>query len=172
MRWQLVAEWAGFQLVWLASALGAARGHAAPGILASALFVAAMLTAKRWAAAECLTILTSGVVGLMAESALVATGLVRFAAPWPDALLAPAWMVALWMAFGATLATFASLLGKRFVAKACIIGSITGPLAYAAGAKVGAIEIVGSAPLAYLAIALIWAIALPSLLVLRQKSTQ
>lgn len=168
-RWRPVAEWVGFQLVWLACALGAAEGRTTPGVVAAAVFVGAVLAAKKWAPAECLTILASGIMGLVAESALLSTGLVRFAAPWPHAQLAPAWMVTLWLSFGATLTTFATLLGHRFIAKAAVIGFVAGPLAYWAGARLGAIEIAGSWGPTYLAISVMWAVALPSLLMLRAR---
>ena len=168
-RWRQIAEWLGFQLVWLACALGAAQGRNAPGMIAAALFIGAVLAIKERPWSECLAILASGAVGLVAESVLVSIGLVRFAAPWPNPQLAPGWIVALWFAFGATLSTVASLLGHHLVVKASLIGLVAGPLAYWAGARLGALEITGSAPLTYLAIALIWAIALPSLLIFRQR---
>ena len=169
MRWRLIAEWVGFQLVWLMCALGAAQGWNAPGMIAAAMFIVAVLAMKGWPSSEYLPILASGAVGLVAESTLVSTELVRFAAPWPSPQLAPAWIVALWLAFGATLSTMASLLGQYLVIKASVIGFVAGPLAYWAGARLGAIELTGPAPLTYLAIALIWAVALPSLLIFRLR---
>ena len=169
MRWRPIAEWVGFQLVWLMCALGAAQGWNAPGVIAAALFIGVLLAKKGRSLSECVTILASGAVGLIAESALMAAELVRFAAPWPSLQLAPAWIVALWLAFGATLSTIASLLGYYIVIKAGVIGFVTGPLAYWAGARLGALEIADSAPLTYLAIGLIWAVALPFLLIFRQR---
>ena len=168
-RWRPIAEWAGFQVVWLACALGAAHGRNAPGVLAAALFIGAVQVTNRSRASEVLTILACGAAGLVTESALMATELIRFAAPWPSAQLAPAWIVALWLAFGATMPAMASLLGHRLGIKASITGFVAGPLAYWAGERLGALEIVGSAPLTYLAIALIWAVVLPSLLVFRKR---
>lgn len=167
MRWQRVTEWAGFQLVWFACALGAAQGRTLPGVLAASVFLAAVLGGKHWNRAECLTVVASGALGLIVETALVASGLVRFAAPWPHPDLSPAWMVALWMAFGATLTALASLLGQPLIAKAGVAGCIAGPLAYWAGAKAGALEISGAASLTYVVIAALWALALPGLMLLR-----
>ena len=172
MRWRPIAEWAGFQLVWLTCALGAAQGWNAPGVIAAGLFIGAALAMKRSPSSECIAILASGAVGFIAESALMVAELVRFAAPWPSSQLAPAWIVALWLAFGVTLPTMASLLGHSLVIKAGIVGFVAGPLAYWAGARLGALEMTGSAPLTYLAIALIWAVALPSLLIFRQRMRQ
>jgi Protein of unknown function (DUF2878) len=168
MRWRPIAEWIGFQLVWLTCAIGAAHGRNAPGVIAAALFIGAFLAMKEWSLSEIVTILASGVLGLLAESALASMELVRFAAPWPSPQLAPAWIVALWLSFGATLTTLGSLLGHQLVIKAGVVGFIAGPLAYWAGARLGALAIAGSPPFTYLAIALIWAVALPSLLRFRQ----
>ena len=131
-----------------------------------------MQATHRSRASEALTILACGAAGLVAESALVATELIRFAAPWPSPQLAPAWIVALWLAFGAKMPAMASLLGHHLGIKASITGFVAGPLAYWAGERLGALEIVGPAPLTYLAIALTWAVALPSLLMLQQRVLQ
>ena len=165
MNWRSIGEWLGFQLVWFTSALGAAHGRAAPGVLAAAAFIASVLVLNRTAVKPAgIAIIASGLVGFVAESALASGGLVRFAAPWPNSLLAPAWIVALWLAFGATLPTIASWFGSRLVSKAFVAGAIAGPLAYWAGERLGALEIAGAPALTYLAISLIWAIALPALL--------
>ena len=169
VRWQPLAEWAGFQVVWFVCALGAAQGRNLPGAVAATLFIGAVLATTRSPAREGIAILSSGVVGLIAESALVATEFVRFAAPWPSQSLAPAWIVALWLAFGATLSAMASLLGRSFFVKASITGFLAGPLAYWGGERLGALAIVAAAPLAYLTIGLIWAVALPALLLFRLR---
>lgn len=169
MCWRSLAEWFGFQLVWLMCALGAAEGRTAPGCVAAAIFVCAVLASKRWSSSECLIILASGVAGLLVESLFVTMGMIRFAAPWPNLHLAPAWIVALWCAFGATLTTLASWLGDRFVIKAMSVAFVAGPLTYWAGERLAALEIVGSAPLTYLAIALIWAMTLLILLTVRRR---
>ena len=170
MRWRPLAEWIGFQLVWLICAVGASKGYTAPGVLAASVFVGAVLAMKRWSPSECLVIITSGIAGLIVESGLVLTEVIRFATPWPSPYFVPAWIIALWVAFGATLSTLASWIGHRFIiAKAGIIGFIAGPLAYWAGERLSALEIVGSVPRTYLAIALIWAVALPILLICRRR---
>ncbi len=169
MRWRPIADWVGFQLVWLICALGAAQGRNAPGVIAAGLFITVLLAMKGWSLPECFTILGSGAVGLVVESALTTTDLVRFAAPWPSSQLAPAWIVALWLAFGATLSATAALIGNHLIVKASIIGFVAGPLAYWTGERLTALEIVGPAPLTYLTMGLIWAVTFPSLLSLRQR---
>lgn len=168
MPWRQIAEWLGFQCVWIVCALSAAQGRNLPGIAAAALYIGLVLAQRRPARADLLAITASGLAGLAAESLLAATGLVRFSAPWPSASFAPAWMVALWLAFGATLSIMRAWLGERFRLKAAIFGAIGGPLAYWAGARLGALEVSGGAT-AYLAIAAMWALALPALLALTER---
>lgn len=169
MSWRLVSEWAGFQAVWLACALGAAQGRNAPGVIAAALFVAAVHATRRWSRADCVPLLASGIAGAFCESILVALGLISFSAPWPSPQLAPAWIVALWVAFGATLPALAAALGRHPTIKGAVLGLCCGPLAYWAGSRLGALDIRAPAATAYLATAVIWSIALPSLIAVRQR---
>jgi len=173
MTWPIAAQLAGFQLVWLACALGAASGRSAPGIAAAAAFLAVRLALDRRAldrraldrrlGATGLAALAGAALGFVAESVLVSIGLVRYAAPWPSAQLAPAWIVALWLAFGATLPIKARLLHGRPLA-AALLGALLAPLSYAAGARLAALETAAPHWPAYAAIALLWALALPLLI--------
>lgn len=164
MRLFLLAELAGFQVVWWACALGAAHGHSAPGIIAAGVFIALLLVLRRGSAQTWLPIIAAGVVGLVAESLLVAHGHVRYAAAWPSEHWAPAWIVALWMSFGATVATMRRLLARHTYPSAALLGTIVGPLTYWAGANVGALRLADAAAASLLATALVWGIAMPLLL--------
>jgi hypothetical protein len=168
MPWRDIAEWLGFQLVWLVCALGAQRGLNWPGIAAAAVFTAA-LGLKRWPRTDLVAVAASGVLGLIVESGFAASGLIRYAAPWPVTTLAPAWIIALWIAFGATLGGVRQLLGPQWRVRAALTGLVGGPFSYWAAARLGALEIVAAPWAAYLAIALIWGIALPLLLSVRQR---
>jgi len=169
MTWRPVAEWIGFQVVWLACALGAARGLDAPGVAAAAVFVLAVLWGRGWARAEIGAIAASGAFGAIAESLMATSGLVAYAASPPGALLAPLWMIALWLAFGGTLPALDSLVGSPLSLRAVLLGGLGGPLAYLAGARLGALEFPGAVAPALLALALVWAVALPLLLHVRRR---
>ncbi|MFM9938293.1 MAG: DUF2878 domain-containing protein [Hyphomicrobiaceae bacterium] len=169
MNWRGIAEFAAFQVVWIACALGAAAGSNAIGVAAAGALIGVHLCARYQvspAAAKgvALTVLACGIIGLAAESLLAAAGLVRYAAPWPSPHVAPPWVVALWLAFGTTLAATASLLGGRLAIAAVVLGAVFGPLSYLAGAKLGAVTIVAPQWQGYGAIAIIWAVAYPLLL--------
>ena len=156
MSWRTLFDLAGFQLVWWSCALGASYGRSTPGILAAAAFVA-IQTTIRWQSIELYrTILIAGVFGLAAESLLAACGLVQYAAAWPSHHLVPAWIVALWLAFGTTVETMHRLLGSRPFLTALLLGAIGGPLAYLAGASVGALSLPTPSGPSLLVIAAIW----------------
>jgi hypothetical protein len=165
-----VLEVLGFQIVWLACALGASRGLASPGVIAAVLFVGGMIMAKRPAAIVATTAVASAAMGLMAESLLVLSGALVYSAPWPAAQFAPAWIVALWAAFGATVPTMMQLLGSHRRLLAPVLGGVSGPLSYLAGERLGALEIHMPVWQVYLAISCLWAFALPALLELSRRA--
>jgi hypothetical protein len=159
-----------FQIVWFSCAVGAAQGRSWPGILATVLLVALHLTtASHWKSAA-LTVLAAGALGFFAETLLVVTGLVRYSASWPTPMLAPAWIVALWLAFGATLEPTRRLLGPNALVTAIFLGSVLGPLSYFAGERLGALALAPPPWLSYLAVAMIWALALPALMTVERRS--
>jgi hypothetical protein len=150
--------------------LGAAQGLSTPGIVAACAYVSAQLVLYRGSGGLWHPILASGALGLVAESMLAASGLVQFAAHWPHGSAAPAWIVALWLAFGATLPATARLLGSDAYGKAAALGAVFGPLAYAAGAKIGALAIKEPSWAAFAAIGGIWALSMPLLLAIARRS--
>jgi hypothetical protein len=131
------------------------------------MFAAAMIAWSPQPVRDALLVAVSGVAGFLIESALVITGLIRFSAPWPVEMLAPAWIVALWMAFGASLPSFADKLGVHRLKIAATLGAVAGPLAYLAGARLGALQLVGSVSLSLLAISAVWAAVMAGLVALR-----
>ena len=172
MSLRSIGELAGFQAVWLVCALGAAQGWSAPGVVAGCLFVAAQLSVHGAQRAVIATTFASGLLGLAMETLAMTAGLVGYSAHWPHASLAPAWIVVLWLAFGSTIPTFATLLGARPLLAAAMLGALFGPLAYAAGAKLGALQIAQPAWIAYTMIACAWGIALPALVGLARAAAE
>jgi hypothetical protein len=153
---------AGFQTCWFACILGAAysRPWAGPAVTA-ALLTVHLLTLRQWRAELALAALAAA-AGFAADSLLVLGGLLSF--PPGARLGAPStlWMTALWAAFAALLnGPLAWLQGRQFVAAA--FGALGGPLAYAAGERLGAVEL-PQWPSAMAGVAAVWALATPSLL--------
>ncbi|MEZ5922898.1 MAG: DUF2878 domain-containing protein [Hyphomicrobiaceae bacterium] len=170
MTWRPLVPWLAFQIVWIVCAVGAANGHGAPGIAAAVVFTVSMLTRSREPARDALIVMASGVTGAIVESALVLAGVIRFAAPWPMETLAPAWIVALWIAFGATLPTFGEMLRAHKLKTAAALGALAGPLSYLAGARLGALEFVGSTTRTLLVLSVVWAAVLAGLIGIHARS--
>jgi hypothetical protein len=161
-----------FQIVWLSCAIGAGQGRSWPGMFAAALLVALHLASTpRWRPAV-MTVLAAGALGFLAETLLVGVGLVRYSAPWPTEMLAPAWIVALWLAFSSMLETTRRLLGPHPLIKSTLLGLLLGPLSYIAGERLGALAFSQSPWPGYLAVAVLWAIAYPGLLAIEGRLAQ
>lgn len=147
-----------YQLTWFAVILGAAHDYAWVGA-AVALGVAAVHLGLRPAALEYKLIAAAVVLGLLVDTTLVMTRQVHFDAEILP--IAPYWMLSLWIAFATTLNHSLRWLMLR-PAAAGLLGAVGGPLAYLAGAKLGALSL--STPST--ALALIAALWSPTMVVL------
>jgi len=160
-RWLGPADALLQQAAWWMAVWCASRGETSLAALAGAATVAVHLVARpgeraligRAAAAAAL-------YGLATDTLLSASGLIRFAGA---GLAGPAWMAGLWAAFGVALT--ASLRGAlRWPASALAAGAaVAGPLAYRAGAALGALSLGERPGVAAAAIAAQWAIGIPLL---------
>jgi hypothetical protein len=153
------------QACWFACVLGAAAGRPWIGPLAVLAFAAAHVMTRPTALErqrEAQTMLAAAVIGYGADSVLVLGGWLAFpphaALGWPSS----AWMVALWVGFAATLNSSMGWISGRYAA-AALFGVAGGPLAYAAGVRVGAALLPGDARVALAAIAIEWGVAMPVL---------
>lgn len=148
------------QLAWFALVLSAAAGHAWWGIAAALMLITLhLLLAVEDRRRELTVIITAALVGAVGDTVLAQLGFIRFAAAPHD--IAPAWMIVLWMAFATTLRHSFAWLQMRLLV-AVPLGAFAGPLAYAAGVALGALE-TGETTSSYLAIGTLWALALPLL---------
>lgn len=114
-------------------------------------------------------LIACGVIGFLCESALVASGLVVYAAPWPLMAVAPAWIVALWVAFGCTLAPIRRMLAERFVVPAIVLGAVAAPLSYLAGERAGALAFTEPAFMGWIAVSIVWGVAFPILIAAQRR---
>lgn len=127
-----------YQLAWFAVILGAARGFAWLGA-AMALLVAGVHLWLRREPLEFRLVGVAALLGLVIDTTLAATGLVRFDSAG-NLPIAPYWMLALWVAFATTLNHSLSWLMRRPIV-AALGGAVFGPLAYLAGEKLGALSL-------------------------------
>lgn len=157
-----------FQLVWFACVLGAARGHAWPGVLAALGHVALTLALERAAAhhagrtfalARVLeAFLLAGIAGSAVDAVLRASGCLAYAGPALGGVWAPAWIVALWIAFAATLSSSLGWLRGR-VWLSLPFAACGAPLSYLGAERLGAVTIGGERLLSLAAIGVAWAFA-------------
>jgi hypothetical protein len=128
-----------YQLGWFAAVLLAAAGR--PWIAALALVP--LLAVHVWLSADPLSevrlLALAALVGLAWDSAVMATGWQHYdGGQWLPAL-APLWVVALWAQFATLLRVSLYWLRGRPVL-AAVLGAIGGPIAWAAGARFGAVR--------------------------------
>lgn len=156
-----------FQVVWIVTALAAARGLSWPGVAAAGALILYHLASTRHRLRTLGLVAACAAIGALCESALAASGIIRYAAGWPNLpTLAPLWLMALWAAFATTLPALRALLGgwPRILLPA--LGAGLGLLSYLAGERLGALAFTEPRVPGYVAVALSWAGALPLLLAL------
>jgi hypothetical protein len=150
-----------FQLGWCACVLGAARGLAWAGALTALMIVAWHVARADAPRRELQLVIFVAVLGALFETLLVQSGWIRFGAGVLIEGAATYWMVALWALFATTLnVSLRSLRSRAWIA--ALLGAIGGPMAYYAGARLGALEFV-AAGAALSAIGAGWAVLTPLL---------
>lgn len=160
-RMTLVANIVVFQAGWFACVLGAAHGLPWIGAIAAATIVAWHALRAAHPGRELALVGVAAALGALFEAVLLQSGFVHFPQGGLVEGLAPLWMVALWALFVTTLNVSLRWL-RAHPALGAALGGIGGPVAYYAGARLGAIELVAAASLA--AIAIGWALITPLLL--------
>lgn len=130
-----IANAIAFQATWFIAVIGAGRfGTAWPGVLGVAAFALLQLTRRDTRRADLKLMVLAATLGLIADTAFVSSGLLRYAAPSPVPGLAPAWIVALWV--GLALAINHSLRWlKPRPWLAALLGACSAPLSFLAAAR-------------------------------------
>ncbi len=157
-----------FQAAWLALVLSAADGRTAPGLAAGVAAVLIHLVRSTHPAREAAVLLAAVLIGFAAETGLLRSGLIGYAAPQPAAGTVPVWLLMIWLVFATTLNGSMAWLGTRPLL-AAVLGAIFGPLAYLAGEGLGGMEIREPRWLTLAAISAIWLVAMPILLAIARR---
>jgi len=153
-----------FQLGWFACVLTAANNIAIVGALISLAIIAIHLKLSVSAKKELRIILIAMVIGLVWDSLLVSTGWINYQSGIMVSFFAPYWIVLMWALFATTLNSSLAWLKDKLIV-AAIFGAVSGPLAYYAGAKLGAVIFMNEL-FALIALSIGWAIFTPLLLML------
>jgi len=161
MTMQLLVNIAAFKLGWLSSVFGGALQMPWLGPLVVSAAIVVHLARAHRPASELLLIVSCGLLGAAFDSLLVAAGWVTYPSGMMSELLAPYWIVGMWMLFATTLnLSMRWLRGRYLLAAAC--GCIAGPLAYLAGQRIGGIQFVDETA-ALVMLAAGWSVMMPLL---------
>lgn len=160
-RWRGPADALLQQATWWTAVVCAARGATVAAAFAGGAAVAAHLLARPGERARIArAVAAAALYGVASDTLLSVAGLVRFAGA---ELASPAWMIGLWAAFGAGLTASLRGVSRWPVAALAAAVALAGPLAYRAGAALGALAFGGRPWVAAMAIGLQWAIGAPLL---------
>jgi hypothetical protein len=166
----LIVNVLGFQAVWFASVIGAANRLPWAGPLAVLVYAAVHLSMTPDRRGDLRMLAIALPMGLVADSLLAATGVLHFASAWPSAHLAPVWILAMWAGFALTLNHSMAFLRGRWM-PAALFGAIGGPLAYLGASRAfDAVDFGHGLPIAMIALAVTWGIAMPALYALHHGS--
>ncbi|HQN65888.1 MAG TPA: DUF2878 domain-containing protein [Methylophilus sp.] len=164
----IISNFVLFQIGWFACVLCAAKGYPWLGVWASIIIMliyVSVNTRKK----QALELLAYALLtGLVFDAIPVYLGWVDFPAmPYWSTALAPAWMLVLWGNLATTLNSSLGWLQNKPLLAASF-GLIGGPLAYIAGQKLGAFNILQFNKMTiYLAVG--WGLAMPMLFYLSNR---
>jgi hypothetical protein len=158
-RGRALANFIVFEAAWFGCILGVAHGHPAWGTAAIVAAIAWHLAISARPAAELALVGALCIIGLVAESAMVALGHVAYPGGQPVAWLAPYWLVALWGEFAIALNVTLRWL-KRRPLLAAALGALFGPLSFLGGVRLGAARFIDE-PAALTSLAVMWALMMP-----------
>ena len=153
LAWNKAPQWLSHQVAWWVCVLG--TGWVRPSAMAAFVAVHLWFTRTQWKR-EVRVIVWAAMLGLSADTVLVAVGAVEFAGALRLGWV-PLWMVSLWAGFGATLLHSQRAMLKNF-RLALLIGALGGPAAYWGGERLGCLTIHGS--LGLFAVGCAWAVVL------------
>lgn len=167
-RTKIIVNFVGFQVGWLATVSSAAAGMAWIGMFVVAMLVALHLALHARPAQELLLIAGAIFVGTTGDSIHVLIGAVDFKGTALISGMCPVWITALWINFAITLNVSLGFLQGRYLL-AALLGAISGPMAYWAGAGIGALTLSDSLVFSFSAISVEYAVAVPLLLLASRR---
>lgn len=162
MKMPVLLNFINFQIGWFACVLGAAWGYPWAGVVVALAVAAWHCTHVAQPRRELMLLAAAALIGAAWDSLLLMSGWIQYPNGMLVAGAAPVWIVALWVLFATTLNVSLAWL-KRSPLLALAFGAMGGPLAYYAGAKLGALVFVDQTA-ALIALAAGWALLTPLLL--------
>jgi hypothetical protein len=153
---------AGFQLGWFACVLGAAHWMPWLGPLVAVPILAWHLASAARPGRAALLLAAAALAGFGLDTLLIRAERIAFAQGMLVEGFAPYWMVCLWALFASTFNVSLRWLRTKPVL-AALFGALGGPLAYWAGARLGAATLLEPAWAGLLLVGLVYAVATPVL---------
>ncbi len=163
-----LANFVGFQLCWFACVLGAARESGWLGPLVVLAWCALHLARHPAPAREALALLAVGACGLLVDTLQMHVGWLVYRGTPLGGVLAPAWILALWIAFATTYRSSLAWVARR-TWLAALFGAIGAPFSYWAGVRMGAVQFGEPLWSSIAGIAIAWGVAFPSTVALHAR---
>ncbi|MDG1896023.1 MAG: DUF2878 domain-containing protein [Fuerstiella sp.] len=159
-----------YQIGWFACVLGVAWNSQCIGVGVALCLFALHLVLATDAADQIKLAMTATIFGLVVDSVQIRAGVFAFPRGTVVDWLPPPGISILWLQFATTFRYSMSWLSKRYVAGACF-GLIGGPLAYFAGERLGAVELLPLRLVNFAVLGLVWSLSVPLLVFLSDRET-
>jgi len=156
-----------FQIGWFACVLSGAARQPLIGVAIAAAIIGWHVWRAQQPSREIILLLLAMLVGALWDSLLVWQAWLDYPAGILLPHTAPYWIIIMWALFASTLNLSLRWL-KAHLLLAVILGAVAGPLAYYAGARLGAVDFLQPTP-AFIALALGWAVFTPLLVILSNR---
>ena len=155
------------QAAWWGCVLLARSGQEGLAVAAPALYVAAHLATRTGRSRGLIALAAvAAAIGFAGDTALVQAGFLGFPESAGAAGWSRPWMAALWASFAVSTTLSLRWLARRPLVVVAALGALAGPLAYAAGARLGALTLSAWAPAA---VCVEWLAAAPLLVVCARR---
>ena len=159
-----------YQIGWFACVLGAASHRPWTGGLIGVTLIGVHLALSPDRYREALLVCVAIAVGAVVETAQIAAGAYRFTSGTVIEALPPPWLLVLWGQCATTFRFSARTVMTR-PGWAALCGAAGGPIAFLAGERLGAVELLPPLMHSLLRLAVCWAIALAFLSVFLRRVT-
>ena len=159
-----------FQLGWFACVLSAANNQPLLGIASALVLLSLHFYLSTQARRDLMLISVIALIGSSWDSLLTWQQLMLFSSGQYHQSIAPIWISAMWLMFATTINVSLRWLYRRYLL-AALLGAIAGPLAYQAGAALGAVSM-PQPILSLLVMSAGWALLMPLFIKLAQRIEQ
>ncbi|MCB9852682.1 MAG: DUF2878 domain-containing protein [Phycisphaerales bacterium] len=159
---RLILNIVGLQAGWFICVASGAAGDAKLAAAFVTVHIVVHLALSSARLRDGIVILSTGLVGIGADAAMLRAGAIAFDSGVIGGWLIPIWMIALWVNFSTSLNLTLEFLQSRTIL-AAVLGGVGGATAYVGGVKFGALHMPWGLWKGGCAVALEWAIVTPVL---------